>query len=134
MSEPNNTVEYNLEALERESGVSSRTIRYYISQGLVQAPLKVGCSATYGAQHLVTLRRITELKKQGLALDAIRKQLDPRNPTPLPPMVTWHICQPTENVAVFIRANVPPWERHKIDKALVPFVAAVTRNDASEEG
>ena len=125
-------VEYTLEALEGASGVSARTIRYYISQGLVPPPLTVGRNATYGEVHVTTLKRISDWKMQGLSLEEIKQQLDPKS-RPLLQLQPWGVLQPTDDVAVFIKTDVPPWRRHQIDKALVPFVTVLTRK-TSEEG
>lgn len=134
MSDTTPPNEYTLSALEEASGVSARTIRYYISQGLVPAPLTVGRNASYGEVHLTTLRRIAALKSQGLSLEAIRRELDPRSAAvALPTPQTWLVQQPTDDVAVFVRGDIPPWRRNQIDKALVPFLTAVSRK-SSEEG
>lgn len=130
------STDYTLEGLEGASMVSARTIRYYISQGLVPPPVTVGRNATYsGEKHLSALLRITELKSQGMSLEAIKQAMDPKNQGPaLPRLQPWGVMQPTDDVAVFIKTDVPPWRRNQIDKALVPFVAAVTRKNNSEEG
>ena len=51
---------YTIADLERETGVSARTIRYYISEGLLQPAYGRGPSATYDADHLLRLRMIQQ--------------------------------------------------------------------------
>ena len=44
-------VRYTMDDLERESGVTSRTIRYYISEGLLPPAYGRGPTAVYDADH-----------------------------------------------------------------------------------
>lgn len=57
--------------LSSESGVPQRTIRYYISRGLLSHPIRRGAKAEYDESHLKDLREIRELQKKGLTLDKI---------------------------------------------------------------
>lgn len=66
---------YTLEELERLSGVSRRTIRYYIQLGLVARPLGETRAAFYSWQHLNDLLTIRRLTEAGLSLEAVRAQL-----------------------------------------------------------
>jgi DNA-binding transcriptional MerR regulator len=67
---------YSMADLERLTGFSSRTIRYYIQEGLIRAAHGRGPSATYDRDHLLRLLRIAELKTEVSALDQIRERLD----------------------------------------------------------
>jgi DNA-binding transcriptional MerR regulator len=67
---------YTMADLERLTGFSSRTIRYYIQEGLIRAAHGRGPSATYDRDHLLRLLRIAELKTEVSALDQIRERLD----------------------------------------------------------
>ena len=71
---------YTLEELERLSGVSRRTIRYYIQLGLVARPLGETRAAFYSWQHLSDLLSIRRLTEAGLSLDAVRAQLRATTP------------------------------------------------------
>ena len=71
---------YTLEELERLSGVSRRTIRYYIQLGLVARPLGETRAAFYSWQHLNDLLSIRRLTEAGLSLDAVRAQLRAATP------------------------------------------------------
>jgi DNA-binding transcriptional MerR regulator len=68
-------IRYTLPDLERESGASGRTIRYYISLGLLQPAYGRGKSATYDADHLLRLKLIQRLKEERQPLNDIREQL-----------------------------------------------------------
>lgn len=62
--------------LERDSGLSRRTIHFYAQAGLLPAPAGSGPSSTYGEEHLLRLRLIPTLKTAGLRLDRIGCALD----------------------------------------------------------
>jgi DNA-binding transcriptional MerR regulator len=67
--------EYTLQQLADEAGVTPRTIRYYIAQGLLASP-GAGSGARYTDAHLDRLRVIRQLQRNHLPLAEIRKQLD----------------------------------------------------------
>ncbi len=66
---------YSLPDLERETKTSGRTIRYYISEGLLPPAYGRGPSATYDLGHLLRLRHIAALKEQRLGLQEIKERL-----------------------------------------------------------
>jgi DNA-binding transcriptional MerR regulator len=68
-----------LAGLADQSGVSERTIRYYIQFGLVPAPQGAGSRSRYGRSHLGRLRLIRMLQDRHLPLSAIRKVLAQRS-------------------------------------------------------
>lgn len=67
---------YAMSDLEHLTGFSSRTIRYYIQEGLIRAAFGRGPTATYDRDHLLRLLRIAELKTEVTALDQIKERLD----------------------------------------------------------
>ncbi len=56
--------------------VSTRTVRYYISEGLLPPPLSTGSKASYGSDHLNRLLLIGRLKAAYWPLREIRRHLD----------------------------------------------------------
>jgi DNA-binding transcriptional MerR regulator len=52
-------------------GITSRTVRLYATQGLIDRPGKEGRSAVYGQRHLLQLLLIRSLARRGLSLSAI---------------------------------------------------------------
>ncbi len=66
---------YSIADLERETGVNSRNIRYYISEGLLPPAYGRGPTATYDLGHLLRLRMIAKLREDGIALREIRERL-----------------------------------------------------------
>lgn len=65
-----------MEDLETESGLTARTIRYYISEGLLPPAYGRGPSAVYDADHLLRLRYIQQLKAARLPLNDIKERLN----------------------------------------------------------
>ena len=65
----------SLTDLARLADVTPRTIRYYISQGLLAAPTGSGQAARYGEGHLARLRLIRRLQREHLPLAEIRARL-----------------------------------------------------------
>ncbi|HEY7478480.1 MAG TPA: MerR family transcriptional regulator [Actinomycetota bacterium] len=62
---------YRVEQLAAACDVSVDTVRYYQSRGLLPAPAREGRVAWYTDDHVERIRRIRELRKQGLNLAAI---------------------------------------------------------------
>jgi DNA-binding transcriptional MerR regulator len=61
------------------SGVASRTIRFYNTQGLLPAPIMRGRVAYYNQEHMLALGIIRELKEQqNLPLEVIKQLLEIR--------------------------------------------------------
>jgi DNA-binding transcriptional MerR regulator len=57
------------------AGVSRRTVRYYVQEGLLPSPLGVGRGRHYGDEHLDRLLKVKALQEQGRTLDEIRREL-----------------------------------------------------------
>ncbi len=66
--------------LSDRSKVSTRTIRYYIQQGLIPAPETRGPGAHYGPEHVDRLRLIRRLQQEHLPLSEIRKRIEKLSP------------------------------------------------------
>ena len=68
--------EYSLDELSKLAGVSPRTVRYYIVEGLLPPPLTTGRNATYSQEHLDRLNAIASMKEMYLPLREIRHRLN----------------------------------------------------------
>jgi DNA-binding transcriptional MerR regulator len=66
---------YAMSDLEAETGIDARTIRYYITRGLLPPAHGRGPSATYDLGHLLRLRMIQLLKSEHLPLEDIKTRL-----------------------------------------------------------
>jgi DNA-binding transcriptional MerR regulator len=70
---------HNIDELAHLSGIPSRTIRFYNTQGLLPPPLMRGRVAYYDQEHLVVLQIIRDLKEQhNLPLETIKHLLEIR--------------------------------------------------------
>ncbi len=68
--------ELSLGELTEMAEVSTRTVRYYISEGLLPPPLSTGSKASYSSDHLNRLLLIGRLKAAYWPLREIRRHLD----------------------------------------------------------
>src|SRR5215469_15262711 len=70
---------HNIDELAHLSGVPSRTIRFYNTQGLLPSPVMRGRVAYYDQEHLLVLGIIRDLKEQhNLSLEMIKHLLEIR--------------------------------------------------------
>lgn len=67
---------YTAAELARLGGVTLRTVRFYVQQGLIDPPLGRGPGAHFGERHLHQLRRARALQAVGLDNAAIRQHAD----------------------------------------------------------
>jgi DNA-binding transcriptional MerR regulator len=63
---------YSIQDLADLADVSRRTVRYYVQEGLIPAPLGVGRGPHYAKPHLERLLQVKELQAAGRTLDEIR--------------------------------------------------------------
>lgn len=67
---------YDLNELSDRAGVTPRTVRYYIQQGLLPAPEAQGPATRYGQGHLDRLLLIRQLQREHQPLAEIRAHLE----------------------------------------------------------
>lgn len=68
---------YSIDELADLGGVSRRTVRYYVQEGLLPSPLGVGRGRHYGRPHLDRLLEVKAWQEAGLSLDEIRARRAP---------------------------------------------------------
>jgi DNA-binding transcriptional MerR regulator len=68
--------QFNLNELTEVAGVSARTVRYYIGEGLLPPPVVAGPRSYYTGDHLNRLRVIGHLKDAYLPLKEVRRRLN----------------------------------------------------------
>ena len=66
---------FNLQEICELSGISRRTVRYYIQIGMIDSPTGVGRGSHYNLTHLDQLLEIRKWQTAGLSLDRIREIL-----------------------------------------------------------
>jgi DNA-binding transcriptional MerR regulator len=69
-------VRYAIGDLAELGGVSRRTVRYYVQEGLLPPPFGVGRGNHYGPEHLDRLLRVKSMQEAGETLDGIRAALE----------------------------------------------------------
>jgi DNA-binding transcriptional MerR regulator len=62
-----------IEELAGLGGVTRRTVRYYVQEGLLPAPSGVGRGSHYGPEHLERLLAVKAMQERGESLEAIRR-------------------------------------------------------------
>jgi DNA-binding transcriptional MerR regulator len=68
-------VRYAVGDLARLAGVSRRTVRYYVQEGLIPEPHGLGRGNHYGEEHLDRILRVKAMQEAGRTLDEIRRAL-----------------------------------------------------------
>ena len=68
--------DFDIKQLADRAGVTVRTIRYYVQQGLLPSPDSHGPATRYGAAHLDRLHLIRRLQREHLPLAEIRRRLE----------------------------------------------------------
>ena len=67
---------YAIGDLAELGGVSRRTVRYYVQENLLPAPLGVGRGNHYGPAHLDRLLQVKALQEAGRSLEEIRRTFE----------------------------------------------------------
>ena len=88
-------MELTIGELAQHSGVTRRTIRYYVEIGLLPPPSGPGKAAVYGEEHLERLESIKKLQSMRLSLEEIREELAGRRRYMVPSdLATRHVRKP----------------------------------------
>ena len=108
-----------LAELAELAGVPARTIRFYISRGLLDGPVKAGRGAVYTSAHLDRLERIKALQAEGRSLAEMAPLLAGSKTAPVRyPSSPWWQHTVAEDVMVSTRADASPWRMKLIREAL----------------
>jgi len=67
---------FSISDVQEITGLSQRTVRFYISEGLIPPAHGRGPSATYDQSQVLRLNLIQRLKSEHLPLDEIKKRLN----------------------------------------------------------
>jgi DNA-binding transcriptional MerR regulator len=109
-------VRYSIGDLAALGGVSRRTVRYYVQEGLIPEPLGRGRGDHYGEAHLAQLLRVKAMQEAGRTLDEIRRALagtpasrafaQPLASTPALPSSMWRRIELAEGVELHVASSV----------------------------
>lgn len=107
---------YAIGELAALGGVTRRTVRYYVQEGLIPAPFGVGRGNHYGETHLEQLLRVKAFQEAGRTLDEIRLALGStgtaRAPSegapeqPPPPRALWRRVTLAPGVELHVASDV----------------------------
>ena len=106
-----------LKELSEKIGITPRTIRFYISKGLMEGPVGQGRGAYYNDTHLEALQRITELKESGKVISEIKHQIYPDAVELSSPQAIWSY-QISSDITVLVKADTAPWRARRIRRAI----------------
>jgi DNA-binding transcriptional MerR regulator len=119
--------------LAEESGIPARTIRFYISRGLLEGPVKAGRSAVYTSEHLARLERIKKLQTEGRMLTEIAPLLGMVQAAPASPPSAWWQHAIADDILVWTRADVSPWRLKQLRAAIADLEVRVAKNESKVE-
>jgi DNA-binding transcriptional MerR regulator len=117
---------YKLGELAMASGVNDRTIRYYVTQGLLPPPHRAGREVHYDRDHLERLLEIKRYRAADMSLSKIAAKLDvlPEECT-LPEPQAGLTYKVADDVQVWVSSATSPQRRETIRKALADFAEQV---------
>jgi DNA-binding transcriptional MerR regulator len=113
--------DFSIADLARLTGVNVRTIRYWISQGLIPASGEVGPGAHYGQGHLDRLQLVKRLQGEYLPNAEIRRRLGPLSDVEVASLLreqpTTDPQRPTTTALEYVRGVLHP-EAPAVDNRL----------------
>ena len=97
---------YDIKAVCAESGVTARTVHFYIQQGLLAPAGAQGPGARYNDGHLARLKLIKLLQKEHLPLAEIRRRLESLDDAKVEELVREHRSRrpPNSSAVEYIRS------------------------------
>jgi DNA-binding transcriptional MerR regulator len=123
----------SLTQLAKKCGVPERTIRYYITRGLIPGPVRGGRDAEYTQEHLAGIEAVRRMQALGLTLAEIeyKARKTPGNPQPVGPE-SWWLYPVSPDVTVQVRSGLSPWRVRRVKSAIARLAAEL--NDPQENG
>ena len=121
--------ERTLAELAEASGTPARTIRFYISRGLLDGPAKAGRGAVYTGAHLERLEKIKTLQAQGRHLSEIAPLMEGAEARPSYASSAWWQHTIADDVVVWTRGDVSPWRQKQIRDAVDEMAVRLRRRE-----
>ena len=122
--------EKTLAELAEAAGIPARTIRFYISRGLLDGPTKAGRGAVYTGAHLDRLEKIRALQAQGRHLSEIAPLVGgaPQAASSYPATMWWQHAL-ADDVVVWTRGDASPWRHKQIREAVDELAVRLRRKE-----
>ena len=126
----------SLSELAKKSGVPERTIRYYISRGLIPGPVRGGRGAEYTQEHLDGIRDVRQLQAAGMTLAEIEYEFarDAGDRRPAIAPESWSLYRISADVTVQVRDGLSPWRIKQLRSAIARLAAELANEDHQENG
>jgi len=124
---------FSIAEVQELTGLPGRTVRYYISQGLIPPAHGRGPSATYDRAQVLRLMLIQQLRRDGLRLDLIKEKLNSLSDsevasqfgaTARPAGEAWRRIELHPDIELHVR-SVPFSEERKIDDIVDRILNAI---------
>jgi len=116
-------VELTIQELTETTGVTRRTLRYYIAMGVLMAPRGVGKGARYTEEHVDRVGLIRQMQLEGQTLDQIKLLLESGSvEEQTDPWV--HLSCP-DDMRVLIRMDLPAERSKQLKEAVAAMVMAL---------
>jgi DNA-binding transcriptional MerR regulator len=77
------TITLSMQELSAQSGVTARTLRHWIHEGVLPQPMGRGRAARYGTHHVLRAQATQALRRAGNSLSAARRKLAAMSPEEL---------------------------------------------------
>jgi DNA-binding transcriptional MerR regulator len=125
----------SLNELAKKSGVPERTIRYYISRGLIPGPVRGGRGAEYTQDHIAGIQKVRLLQSGGMTLAEIEyqfaQQAGDRRVAIAPE--SWSVYRISPDVTVEVRDGLSPWRIKQMRSAIARLAAELAAKDDHQE-
>ena len=127
---------FSLNELAKKSGVPERTIRYYISRGLIPGPVRGGRGAEYTPEHLAGIQTVRQLQSAGMTLAEIEYEFarDAGDRLPAIAPESWSMYRISPDVTVQVRDGRSPWRIKQLRSAIARLAAELANEDHQENG
>lgn len=112
---------FTITELASLAGVTPRTIRYYVSVGLLPAPDAAGRATRYGQEHLDRVRLVRRLQEQHLPLAEIRMRLAALDPGEVAASLAAPAPAPLGDALDYIRSLTQP-SMHRAAEMRTPYL------------
>jgi len=127
------TKQYTIEGLCELTGFSRRTIRYYVQEGLIDAPAGRGRGGFYFDSHLDKLRQIKALQDDGLKLSQIQELLREHKKPEMAPLREIWIRYPIEpGIEIHIQRELEESERKKLAE-IIRVAKSILKGGTNDE-
>jgi hypothetical protein len=135
------TRRYSIDELADLGGVSRRTVRFYVHEGLLPSPLGVGRGSHYDQSHLDRLLQVKAEQDAGRSLDDIRARRWPSSgagrhaaePAPSVPRSTWRRLELAPGVELDLASDIRLPAPGRLDELVNWCRQHLRRNTEGEE-